>query len=103
MFAPGLRYRPEYAAGAVDQQLFGTGNLLRCEAHHELLCNYFKNLMQRRCAEARRGIEPVLALSRAPVTLFEGECGRGVDEGLFFCAMARGSRRRARRRAYCSA
>lgn len=73
MYAPGLRYRPEYAAGAVDQQLFGTGNLLRCEAHHELLCNYFKNLMQRRCAEARRGIEPVLALSRAPVTLFEGE------------------------------
>ena len=29
--------------------------------------------MQRRCAEARRGIEPVLALSRAPFTLFEGE------------------------------
>ena len=71
MYAPGLRYRPEYGVGAVDQQLFDMGNLLRCEAHHELLCNYFGNLMDRRCEQARRGIEPVLALSRVPVTLFK--------------------------------
>lgn len=71
MYAMGLgNFKAEYRMGTTDRRLYDLSNLLSCEAHHELLNNYLRNLMEHRWEEVKAGIEPVLELSRIPVSLF---------------------------------
>lgn len=71
MYAMGLgNFKAEYRTGTTDQRLYDLSNLLSCEAHHELLNNYLRNLMEHRWEAVKAGIEPVLELSRLPVSMF---------------------------------